>query len=96
MRELQALGLASKILTEDNKEISLAELSQDEQDQVSIASDTENDLKEILDFDDMIGADNKTEEEKSEDELKEVFEESTKNDLSSLDLFEDFGDFDEE
>ena len=44
----------------------------------------------------MIGADNKTEEEKSEDELKEVFEESTKNDLSSLDLFEDFGDFDEE
>ena len=96
VKELQALGLDIKILTEGNKEISLAELSQDEQDQVSIASDTENDLKEILDFDDMIGADNKTEEEKSEDELKEVFEESTKNDLSSLDLFEDFGDFDEE
>ena len=90
VKELQALGLDIKILTEGNKEISLSELSQDEQDQVTIANDTENELKEILDFDDMLGSDDKKEET---DELAEVFEESTKNDLSNLDIFDDFGDF---
>ena len=93
VKELQALGLDIKILTEGNKEISLSELSQDEQDQVTIASDTENELKEILDFDDMLGE--KQAEEETKDELQEVFEESTKNDLSNLDIFDDFGDFDE-
>ena len=91
VKELQALSLDVKILTDGNREISLAELSQDEQDQVTLATDTENDLKDItLDFDEML-----SEEEKSDNELKEVFEESTKNDLDNLDLFDDFGDFDE-
>ena len=94
VKELQALGLDIKILTEGNKEISLSELSQAEQDQVTIASDTENELKEILDFDDMLGE--KQAEEETKDELQEVFEESTKNDsLDSIDIFDDFGDFDE-
>ena len=94
VKELQALGLDVKILTENNKEISLAELSQDEQDQNTLAQDTEKDLnKEILDFEDVLPQSN---EEQSENELKEVFEESTKNDtFDSLDLFDDFGDFDE-
>ena len=93
VKELQALGLDVKILTEGNKEISLAELSQDEQDSSPLAQDTEKDLnKEILDFDDVLPS----ESEQSEKELQEVFEESTKNDsLDSLDLFDDFGDFDE-
>ena len=93
VKELQALGLDVKILTDGNKEISLAELSQDEQDQTTLAQATEEDLnKEILDFDDVLPS----ESEQSEKELQEVFEESTKNDsLDSLDLFDDFGDFDE-
>ena len=93
VKELQALGLDVKILTEGNKEISLAELSQDEQEPSSLAQDTEKDLnKEILDFDDVLPS----ESEQNEKELQEVFEESTKNDsLDSLDLFDDFGDFDE-
>ena len=94
IKELQALGLDIKILTEGNKEISLAELSQDEQDGPTLAQDTEKDLnKEILDFDDAL-SENKDEEK--DNELQEVFEESTKNDsLDNLDLFDDFGDFDE-
>lgn len=92
VKELQALGLDIKILTEGNKEISLSELSQDEQDQVTIANDTENELKEILDFDDMLAGE-KDDQKEEKDELTEVFEESTKNDLSNLDIFDDFGDF---
>ena len=93
VKELQALGLDVKILTEGNREISLAELSQDEQDVSPLAQDTEKDLnKEILDVDDVLPS----ESEQSEKELQEVFEESTKNDsLDNLDLFDDFGDFDE-
>ena len=92
VKELQSLGLDIKILTDGNKEISLAELSQDEHDQVTLASDTENDLKDItLDFDEVL-----TPSEESDKELQEVFEESTKNDsLDSIDIFDDFGDFDE-
>ncbi len=96
VKELQALGLDVKILTEGNKEISLTELSQDEQDQTStIAQDTEKDLEEgIFDFDAPNGEELPTEDANTE--LNDVFEESTKNDnLESLDLFDDFGDFDE-
>ncbi len=93
VKELQALGLDVKILTDGNKEISLAELSQDEQDQTTLAQATEEDLnKEILDFDDVLPQ----EGEQSEKELQEVFEESTKNDTAdNFGLFDDFGDFDE-
>lgn len=93
VKELQALGLDVKILAEGDKEISLSELSQDEQDQTSIiAKDTEKDLAEgIFDFEEHL---NNTSEEESE-EVKEVYEETTKNDLDNLDIFDDFGDFDD-
>lgn len=93
VKELQALGLDVKILAEGDKEISLSELSQDEQDQANtIAKDTEKDLAEgIFDFEEHL---NNTSEEASE-EVKEVYEETTKNDLDNLDIFDDFGDFDD-
>ena len=97
VKELQALGLDVKILTEGNKEISLTELSQDEQDQTStIAQDTEKDLEEgIFDFEEH-NVGEELSSEQTNDDLNEVFEESTKNDnLESLDIFDDFGDFDE-
>ena len=98
VKELQALGLDVKILTEGNKEISLSELSQDEQDQASsIAQETEKDLEEgIFDFDEHTFDDKElTQQEESDKELNEIFEESTKHDIDGLDMFDDFGDFDE-
>ena len=76
VKELQALGLDVKILAEGDKEISLSELSQDEQDQANtIAKDTEKDLAEgIFDFEEHL---NNTSEEASE-EVKEVYEEQPK------------------
>lgn len=93
VKELQALGLDVKILAEGDKEISLSELSQDEQDQPNtIAQDTEKGLAEgIFDFDEHLN--NAAEEESAE--VKEIYEETTKNDLDNLDIFDDFGDFDE-
>ncbi len=95
VKELQALGLDIKILTEGDREISLSELSQDEQDQNTLAHDTESEFKDItLDFDDVLPVeDDKTEDVK--DEVQDLYEETTKNDLDSFDLFDDFGDFDE-
>jgi len=91
VKELQALGLDVKILAEGNKEISLSELSQDEQDQPNMAQETEKDLAEgIFDFDEQVETAN--DEDK---DLAEVFEETTKNDLEGLDIFDDFGDFDD-
>ena len=99
VKELQALGLDIKILTEGNKEISLSELSQDEVDAPNtLAQDTEKDLEEgIFDFDAQPAGDNKlTAEEQEDKDFKDVFEESTKNnELDNLDIFDDFGDFDE-
>ena len=99
VKELQALGLDVKILTEGNKEISLNELSQDEQDAPNtLTQDTEKDLEEgIFDFDEHnINNQSLTTEEQDEKDLKDVFEESTKNDnLDNLDIFDDFGDFDD-
>ena len=93
VKELQALGLDVKILAEGNKEISLAELSQDEQDQPNMAQETEKDLAEgIFDFDDHEETSVEDDEDK---DLTEVFEETTKNDLEGLDIFDDFGDFDD-
>ena len=97
VKELQALGLDIKILTDGDKEISINELSQDEQDAPNnLAYETEKDLEEsIFDFDaqDDISSPLNEDEEK---EISDVFEESTKNDtLDNLDIFDDFGDFDE-
>ena len=93
VKELQALGLDVKILAEGNKEISLSELSQDEQDQPNMAQETEKDLAEgIFDFDEHEVSSIEDNEDK---DLAEVFEESTKNDVDNLDIFDDFGDFDD-
>ena len=99
VKELQALGLDVKILTEGNKEISLNELSQDEQDAPNtLAGDTEKDLEEgIFDFDaqPMEQNDTLSEQEQQDKDFQDVFEESTKHELDNLDIFDDFGDFDE-
>ncbi len=97
VKELQALGLDVKILAEGNKEISLSELSQDEQDQsTTMANETEKDLAEgIFDFDEHNSQPQLTSEEAEAKELSEVFEESTQNSLDNLDIFDDFGDFDD-
>ena len=98
VKELQALGLDVKILAEGDKEISLTELSQDEQDQPnSMANETEKDLAEgIFDFDEHnLNEPQLTSEEAQQKELNEVFEESTQNSLDNLDIFDDFGDFDD-
>ncbi len=93
IKELQALGLDIKILTEGEKEISLSELSQDEQDQMSLANENENEFKDItLDFDDVLPTEESPEEPK--DEVQDLFEETTQN-LDGFDMFDDFGDFDE-
>ena len=93
VKELQALGLDVKILAEGNKEISLSELSLDEQDQPNtMVQETEKDLAEgIFDFDEH----NESSKEDEDKDLQEVFEETTKNDLDNLDIFDDFGDFDD-
>jgi DNA-directed RNA polymerase subunit beta len=92
VKELQALALDVKILTENDEEIDLPELSQDEQDKVGLDSDVEKDLKNVtIDIDDMLAED----DGKSEIE-KEIEEETeTPAGLDDLDLFDDFGDFDE-
>ena len=91
VKELQALALDVKILTENDQEISLAELSQDDQDQVSLPNDTEADLKDkIIDINDLLN------ENTTSDEIKESIEEDTKNtSFEDIDMFDDFGDFDD-
>ncbi len=94
IKELQALALDVKILTENDEEIDLPELSQDEQDKVGLDREVEKDLNKVtLDIDDMLA--DSAEEEKTEIE-KEIEEEtSMPAGLEEMDLFDDFGDFDE-
>ena len=92
VKELQALALDVKILTENDEEIELPELSQDEQDKVGLDNEVEKDLKNVtLDIDDIVAD---KQEEKTEIE-KEIEEETTPAGLDDIDLFDDFGDFDE-
>ena len=96
VKELQALGLDIKILTESNQEISINELSMDEQDEHITPIEAEHDFDDIsLDFDDLLKQEaEKTEEE--EDEVKKSYEEETSSSaIDTADLFDDFGDFDE-
>ncbi len=91
VKELQALALDVKILTENDEEIDLPELSQDEQDKVGLDNDVEKDLKNVtIDIDDMLANDD------GKSEVESVIEEETATPaLEDLDLFDDFGDFDE-
>ena len=88
VKELQALALDIKIFTDTDQEISISELSMDEQDHVTPVIEAEHNFDDLsLDFDDLV-------KEEAKDEVKEVLEEETKN-LDNSDLFDDFGDFDE-
>ena len=93
VKELQALALDIKILTENDEEIELPELSQDEQDKVGLDSEVEKDLNKVtLDIDDMMS----TEGDEKSDIEKEIEEETkTPDNLDEMNLFDDFGDFDE-
>ena len=94
VKELQSLGLDIKILTDDNQEISINELSMDEQDQHVAPVEAEHDFDELsLDFDEVLAQESKEEEK---DEVKESMEEeASRSEFSEADLFDDFGDFDE-
>ncbi len=94
VKELQALALDVKILTENDEEIDLPELSQDEQDKIGLENDVEKDLNKVtLDIDDIIA--NATEEDEKS-EVEQEIEDATKTEgLGDIDLFDDFGDFDE-
>ncbi len=84
IKELQSLGLDVKILTEDNKEVSIQELSNDDLDTPSLGHEVEEELKDIsLDFD-------------NEDKHGDVVsQEEVKQELDVDNLFDEFDDFDE-
>ena len=84
IKELQSLGLDVKILTEDNKEVSIQELSNDELDTPSLGHEVEEELKDIsLDFD-------------NEDKHGDIVsQEEVKQELDVDNLFDEFDDFDE-
>ena len=94
VKELQALALDVKILTENDEEIDLPELSQDEHDKPSMEKDVENDLKNVtLDLDELIN--DQGEEEKKTDLEEAIDEQTSTQGIDDIDLFDDFGDFDE-
>ena len=85
IKELQSLGLDIKILTEDNKEVSIQELSNDELDSPSLANEVEEELKDItLDFDSA---------ESSNDVVSKEEIDAQAFDVDNL--FDDFDDFNE-
>ena len=100
IKELQALGLDIKILTENKQEISIQELSYDEQD-ISLSREVEEELKDItLDFD-ITPASNKAleseiEENKRDEENAGLFEDDDLPVFDSSGMFDDFVDFDNE
>ena len=84
IKELQSLGLDVKILTEDNKEVSIQELSNDDLDAPSLGHEVEEELKDIsLDFDNGEGS------------AAVVSQEQVDNALDMDNLFDEFDDFDE-
>ena len=95
VKELQALALDVKILTENDEEIDLPELSQDEHDKPSLENEVEKDLKNVtLDIDEIINGSDTDEDKKSD--IEEAIEEQTSTQgMDDIDLFDDFGDFDE-
>ncbi len=93
IKELQALALDVKILTENDEEIDLPELLQDERDKASLSDDVEKDLKqEIVDIEAMIADD-----DGKNDIETEIADETNPGGVDDIDMFDaDFGDFDDE
>ncbi len=85
VKELEALGLDIRILTEDNREIEMGDLTNDEVEVPIATRDRHNDTKEIeLNFDDIEGESNGS--IISESEFNEMNEDS----FNAGNLFDDF------
>jgi DNA-directed RNA polymerase subunit beta len=85
IKELQSLCLDIKILTEDNKEVSIQELSNDDLDTPTLGHEVEEELKDIsIDFDN----EGRHGDIVTEDEVKDSV-------LDVDNLFDEFDDFDE-
>ncbi|MBQ9786023.1 MAG: DNA-directed RNA polymerase subunit beta, partial [Clostridia bacterium] len=91
IKELQSLGLDMKILTEDNQEVSIQELSNDDMDAApSLGSEVEQELKDVsIDFEDMLANPENT------DDTGITDADIAANEFDSNGLFDDFDDLDE-
>ena len=89
IKELQALGLDVKILTEDNQEISIQEISNDEIDSTpSLGAEVEQELKDVsINFDDILA-----DVGNSDDQTGVSGEDIAANEFDSSALFDDFED----
>ena len=85
IKELQSLGLDIKIMTADNKEIALSELSEEDLENPTLGHEVEEELKDInLDFENS--------GQHSDIVSEQEMESST---LDTDNMFDDFDDFDE-
>ncbi|MEG1500277.1 MAG: hypothetical protein RR400_04360, partial [Clostridia bacterium] len=88
VKELQSLGLDIKILTENKQEVSINELSVDDNDTPFMSKEMPEDLKDVS-----IESFNVA-EEKSE-VLQEIEKETESGSFDANSLFDDFDDFNE-
>ncbi len=84
IKELQSLGLDVKILTENKQEVSISELSIDDNDIPLHTKDVEEELKDIS-----------IDEEEKSDIAQQIEEETATTSFDANALFDDFEDFDE-
>ena len=84
VKELQSIALDVKILTENNQEVSINELSVDDSDSRGLAKEVEEELKDI---------DVNFEETPTSDLSAEIEKETTVDNWDSNSLFNDFDDF---
>ncbi len=91
IKELQSLGLDMKILTEDNQEVSIQELSSDEIDNTpTLGSEVEQELKDVsVDFEDLLSSN------ADADDTGVTSTDIAANEFDSNSLFDDFDDLDE-
>ena len=82
VKELQSLALDVKILTENEQEISLAELTADEINVPSLTREVEEEVKEI-----------NLDDEPTNDVLAEIAQDTTATAIDTSALFDDFEDF---
>ncbi|MDD4815674.1 MAG: DNA-directed RNA polymerase subunit beta [Clostridia bacterium] len=81
IKELQSLGLDIKILTDENREISLKELSTDEYDIPTLVQEVEEELKDVS--------------INIEEDINQVTMPKVDTEFNADSLFEDFDDFEE-
>ena len=93
MKELQACALDMKVLTENNEEISLKDLTEEADDIVASDRDRKEEREEVeLDFGDEILDDKFDSDSIFGDDLDEF---DNDDDFSSKDMFDDFDDIDD-